>query len=156
IRFQGSEVGHSTEDFKHSKRAHAIIIIGCTSDDESTNDSLEKDGTVSLLMEMGYEAKKVLTAIDRCGLYLALQRCIIACKYYTPKSLCATARKRGYIHNFPIGNRFQLLLVPSLTIHEAFPLTKKWRPKWDKRSKLNCLLTCVGSAKLSVRIRKGT
>ncbi|KAI7997368.1 DNA (cytosine-5)-methyltransferase DRM1A [Camellia lanceoleosa] len=35
---------------------------------ESTNNSLEKDRTVSLLVEMGYEAKKVLIAINRCGL----------------------------------------------------------------------------------------
>ncbi|CAL5349872.1 DNA (cytosine-5)-methyltransferase DRM2-like [Camellia sinensis] len=250
-------------------------------DEESTNDSLEKDGTVSLLVEMGYEADEVLTAIDRCGLGTPIAElsdfiCAaqmakeadflhhrelpredvefsshrkpknalllkdkrklqsneawkgkrqrgnekkpmdqeddtvchlpnpmigfgvpsepwrILCRtlpkaavgppffYYenvalTPKGVwstisrflydiepefvdskffCAAARKRGYIHNLPIDNRFQLLPVPPLTIHEAFPSTKKWWPKWDKRSKLNCLLTCVGSAKLTERIRK--
>ncbi|GAB4839771.1 DNA (cytosine-5-)-methyltransferase [Ancistrocladus abbreviatus] len=66
----------------------------------------------------------------------------------------AAARKRGYIHNLPIQDRVPLLPIPPQTIHEAFPSTERWWPSWDKRTKLNCLLTCVGSAKLTERIRK--
>lgn len=67
---------------------------------------------------------------------------------------CAAARKRGYIHNLPIHNRYPLLPIPPLTIQEVFPSTKKWWPMWDKRTKLNCLNTCTASAKLTERIRK--
>uniref|UniRef100_A0A803L0L9 DNA (cytosine-5-)-methyltransferase n=1 Tax=Chenopodium quinoa TaxID=63459 RepID=A0A803L0L9_CHEQI len=66
----------------------------------------------------------------------------------------AAARKRGYIHNLPITNRQPLLPIPPKTIHEAIPEAKKWWPSWDKRTKLNCLLTCIGSAQLTERIRK--
>ncbi|KAL0004245.1 hypothetical protein SO802_011806 [Lithocarpus litseifolius] len=65
----------------------------------------------------------------------------------------AAARKRGYVHNLPIQNRFPLLPIPPRTIQEALPLTNKWWPLWDKRTKLNCLQTVIGSAKLTERIR---
>eukprot|EP00257_Ricinus_communis_P026846 XP_025014260.1 DNA (cytosine-5)-methyltransferase DRM2 [Ricinus communis] len=67
---------------------------------------------------------------------------------------CAAARKRGYVHNLPIQNRFPLLPRPPLTIHEVLPSTEKWWPSWDKRTKLNCLLTSYGNAKLTECIRK--
>ncbi|GLU11288.1 hypothetical protein SLE2022_280450 [Rubroshorea leprosula] len=67
---------------------------------------------------------------------------------------CASARKRGYVHNLPIENRFPLVPLPPHTIKEAFPLTRKWWPSWDSRTKLNCLQTCIASAKLTDRIRK--
>ncbi|QCD95253.1 hypothetical protein DEO72_LG5g3346 [Vigna unguiculata] len=75
-------------------------------------------------------------------------------EFVDSKFFCAAARKRGYIHNLPIQNRFPLLPLPPRTIHEAFPLTRKWWPSWDPRTKLNCLQTCIGSAKLTERIRK--
>ncbi|WKA04389.1 hypothetical protein VitviT2T_022433 [Vitis vinifera] len=75
-------------------------------------------------------------------------------EFVDSKYFCATARKRGYIHNLPIQNRFPLLPLPPLTIYEALPLTRKWWPSWDTRTKLNCIQTCVGSAKLTDRIRK--
>ncbi|KAF2286679.1 hypothetical protein GH714_023514 [Hevea brasiliensis] len=67
---------------------------------------------------------------------------------------CATARKRGYIHNLPIHKRFPLLPRPPCTIQEALPSTKKWWPSWDARTKLNCLLTTTGTVKLTERIRQ--
>ncbi|XP_042486310.1 DNA (cytosine-5)-methyltransferase DRM2-like [Macadamia integrifolia] len=67
---------------------------------------------------------------------------------------CAAARKRGYIHNLPIHNRFPLQPIPPLTIQEAFPLTKKWWPSWDKRTKLNCIRSKTGNAKVTERIRQ--
>ncbi|KAJ9176371.1 hypothetical protein P3X46_011690 [Hevea brasiliensis] len=67
---------------------------------------------------------------------------------------CATARKRGYIHNLPIHKRFPLLPRPPCTIQEALPSTKKWWPSWDTRTKLNCLLTTTGTVKLTERIRQ--
>ncbi|KAK3410204.1 hypothetical protein EUGRSUZ_J02221 [Eucalyptus grandis] len=75
-------------------------------------------------------------------------------EFVDSKYFCATARKRGYVHNLPINDRFPLLPLPPGTIHEALPLTKKWWPSWDTRTKLNCLQTCIGSAKLTERIRK--
>ncbi|PON98980.1 DNA methylase, C-5 cytosine-specific, active site [Trema orientale] len=65
----------------------------------------------------------------------------------------AAARKRGYVHNLPITNRFSLLPAPPLTIQDAFPLLRKWWPKWDERTKLNCVLTKPASAKLTEKIR---
>ncbi|KAG8637659.1 hypothetical protein MANES_15G149300v8 [Manihot esculenta] len=75
-------------------------------------------------------------------------------EFVDSKYFCAAARKRGYVHNLPIQNRFPLLPLPPHAIHEALPMTKKWWPSWDTRTKLNCLQTCVGSAKLTDRIRK--
>ncbi|XP_059449743.1 DNA (cytosine-5)-methyltransferase DRM2 [Corylus avellana] len=75
-------------------------------------------------------------------------------EFVDSKYFCAAARKRGYVHNLPIEDRFPLVPLPPSTISEAFPLTKKWWPSWDPRTKLNCLQTCVGSAKLTERIRK--
>ncbi|XP_039159882.1 DNA (cytosine-5)-methyltransferase DRM2 isoform X2 [Eucalyptus grandis] len=75
-------------------------------------------------------------------------------EFVDSKYFCATARKRGYVHNLPINDRFPLLPLPPGMIHEALPLTKKWWPSWDTRTKLNCLQTCIGSAKLTERIRK--
>ncbi|KAE9612703.1 hypothetical protein Lal_00005854 [Lupinus albus] len=75
-------------------------------------------------------------------------------EFVDSKYFCAAARKRGYIHNLPIENRFPLLPLPPRSISEAFPLTRRWWPSWDPRTKLNCLQTCIGSAKLTDRIRK--
>ncbi|KAF5479623.1 hypothetical protein F2P56_000429, partial [Juglans regia] len=75
-------------------------------------------------------------------------------EFVDSKYFCAAARKRGYVHNLPIENRFPLLPLPPRTIHEALPLTRKWWPSWDQRTKLNCIQTCIGSAKLTERIRK--
>ncbi|KAH9604347.1 hypothetical protein KSS87_012672 [Heliosperma pusillum] len=75
-------------------------------------------------------------------------------EFVDSKYFCAAARKRGYIHNLPIDNRYPLLPMPPRTINEALPLTKRWWPRWDARTKLNCLQTCIGSAKLTERIRK--
>ncbi|OMO59188.1 C-5 cytosine methyltransferase [Corchorus capsularis] len=75
-------------------------------------------------------------------------------EFVDSKYFCAAARKRGYIHNLPIDNRFPLVPLPPRNIHEALPLTKKWWPSWDPRTKLNCLQTCVASARLTDRIRK--
>lgn len=75
-------------------------------------------------------------------------------EYVDSKYFCAAARKRGYIHNLPIVNRFPLLPLPPRTIHDAFPLLRRWWPAWDPRTKLNCLQTVHASAKLTDRIRK--
>lgn len=75
-------------------------------------------------------------------------------EFVDSKFLCAAARKRGYIHNLPIHNRFQLLPNTPSTIQEALPHTKEFWPSWDTRTKLNCLVTTVGSANLTDRIRK--
>ncbi|KAG7609202.1 unnamed protein product [Arabidopsis thaliana] len=74
-------------------------------------------------------------------------------EFVDSKYFCVAARKRGYIHNLPINNRFQIQPPPKYTIHDAFPLSKRWWPEWDKRTKLNCILTCTGSAQLTNRIR---
>ncbi|XP_017234023.1 DNA (cytosine-5)-methyltransferase DRM2 isoform X1 [Daucus carota subsp. sativus] len=66
----------------------------------------------------------------------------------------AAARKRGYIHNLPIDGRFPLLPIPPFTIQEALPLTNKWWPKWDQRTKLNCILIRHGSAEDTKKIKE--
>ncbi|KAL1819912.1 hypothetical protein ACET3Z_014781 [Daucus carota] len=75
-------------------------------------------------------------------------------EFVDSKFFSAAARKRGYIHNLPIDKRFLLKPLPPKTIHEALPLTRRWWPSWDTRTKLNCLQTCTASAKLTERIRK--
>ncbi|KAL4568353.1 hypothetical protein LXL04_023963 [Taraxacum kok-saghyz] len=75
-------------------------------------------------------------------------------EFVDSKYFCAAARKRGYVHNLPIKNRFPLLPLPPRTVNDALPLTKRWWPEWDKRTKLNCLQTVIGSARLTDRIRK--
>ncbi|KAF8047214.1 hypothetical protein N665_3142s0003 [Sinapis alba] len=74
-------------------------------------------------------------------------------EFVDSKYICAAARKRGYVHNLPISGRYQVQPPPKYTISEAFPLTKKWWPTWDKRTKLNCILTVNASAQLTNRIR---
>ncbi|KAL6140978.1 hypothetical protein ACLB2K_059270 [Fragaria x ananassa] len=75
-------------------------------------------------------------------------------EFVDSKYFGAAARKRGYVHNLPIENRFPLVPLPPQTIHEALPLSTKWWPAWDTRAKLNCLVTCHSSAKLTERIMK--
>ncbi|KAK6922237.1 C-5 cytosine methyltransferase [Dillenia turbinata] len=66
----------------------------------------------------------------------------------------AATRKRGYIHNLPIHNRFRAQPIPPQTIQEVLTATKTWWPSWDSRTKLNCIRTAVGSARLTEKIRK--
>ncbi|KAL3571754.1 hypothetical protein D5086_025658 [Populus alba] len=61
---------------------------------------------------------------------------------------CAAARKRVCIQN-----RFPSLPRQPLSIQEALSSTSKWWPSWDPRTKLNCLVTVIGSAKLTERIK---
>ncbi|XP_076911519.1 DNA (cytosine-5)-methyltransferase DRM2-like [Bidens hawaiensis] len=68
----------------------------------------------------------------------------------------AAARKRGYIHNLPLNNRFPIHPLPPRTIFEALPETRKWWPSWDTREQLNCILTCVGSAQLTDGLKSAT
>lgn len=75
-------------------------------------------------------------------------------EFVDSKFFGAASRKRGYIHNLPIQNRFPLLPTPPRSIHEALPRTRKWWPSWDTRTQFNCILSCVGSAKLTERIKK--
>ncbi|XP_057791651.1 DNA (cytosine-5)-methyltransferase DRM2 [Salvia miltiorrhiza] len=74
-------------------------------------------------------------------------------EFVDSKFFSACARKRGYVHNLPIENRFPLIPLPPLTIQQAFPLSKRWWPRWDPRDKLNCIQTAIASAKLTERIR---
>ncbi|XP_044983641.1 DNA (cytosine-5)-methyltransferase DRM2-like [Hordeum vulgare subsp. vulgare] len=67
--------------------------------------------------------------------------------------LCVAAKKRGYIHNLPTENRSPIFPLPPKTIFEAFPHYKKWCPSWDQRTHLNCLQTCMASAKETERIQ---
>lgn len=74
-------------------------------------------------------------------------------EFVDAKYFSVSSRKRGYVHNLPIENRFRLMPLPPLTIHEAFPDTRKYWPSWDYRTKLNCINTVVGSAPLCERMR---
>lgn len=77
----------------------------------------------------------------------------IAPEFVDSKYICAAARKRGYVHNLPISNRYQIQPAPKLTIQEALPhIGIRW-PTWDTRTKLNCILTVHASAQTTKRIR---
>ncbi|PRQ55267.1 putative DNA (cytosine-5-)-methyltransferase [Rosa chinensis] len=75
-------------------------------------------------------------------------------EFVDSKFFCAAARKKGYVHNLPIKNRFPLVPLPPQTIFGAFPMTRRWWPTWDDRTKLNCLQTCIASATITERIMK--
>lgn len=74
-------------------------------------------------------------------------------EFVDSKNICPTARKRGYIHNLPIEDRLRLPLPPQ-TILEAFPHYKQWWPKWDKRTKFNCLQTVKAHATVTEEIQR--
>lgn len=63
-------------------------------------------------------------------------------EFVDSKSFSVCMRPRGYVHNLPIDGRSRVLPLPPMTIHEAFPHTKKFWPPWDNREKLNCM--CPG------------
>ncbi|KAF6165309.1 hypothetical protein GIB67_042725, partial [Kingdonia uniflora] len=90
------------------------------------------------------------------GVWQAMTRFLfdIEPEFVDSQFFCAANRKRGYIHNLPINGRFRIEPIPEQTIHTAFPSTREWWPSWDHRTKLNCIQTCQGSAKLTERIRK--
>lgn len=73
----------------------------------------------------------------------------IETEFIDSKLFSPAARKRGFIHNLPTENRFQLLPMPPLTIKASLPQTTRWWPSWDSRTQLGCLLTSTGSAELT-------
>ncbi|KAF7047507.1 hypothetical protein CFC21_056429 [Triticum aestivum] len=75
-------------------------------------------------------------------------------EFVDSKYFCAALRKRGYIHNLPTEGRSVLRPIPPKTIFEAFPQYETWWPSWDQRRQLNCLQTCMASAKLTERIHR--
>ncbi|KAJ4974813.1 hypothetical protein NE237_007987 [Protea cynaroides] len=75
-------------------------------------------------------------------------------EFVDSKYFCAAARKRGYVHNLPIHNRRPLLPLQPLNINEALPLTRKWWPSWDRRTKLNCIQTATASSRTTEKIRR--
>ncbi|KAJ4747801.1 DNA (Cytosine-5)-methyltransferase DRM2 [Rhynchospora pubera] len=77
----------------------------------------------------------------------------ISPEFVDSKYFSAACRKRGYIHNLPIANRFCLEPIPQKTILDAFPSARAHWPTWDTRTQFNCLQTCIGSAQLTERIR---
>ncbi|KAJ4799237.1 DNA (Cytosine-5)-methyltransferase DRM2 [Rhynchospora pubera] len=77
----------------------------------------------------------------------------ISPEFVDSKYFLAACRKRGYIHNLPIANRFCLEPIPQKTILDAFPSARAHWPTWDTRTQFNCLQTCIGSAQLTERIR---
>ncbi|CAL9134506.1 unnamed protein product [Musa acuminata var. zebrina] len=74
-------------------------------------------------------------------------------EFVDSKYFCAASRKRGYVHNLPIQNRFPVMPMAPKTIPEALPATTKWWPSWDTRTHLNCFLTSTASARLTDKIR---
>ncbi|KAK7829517.1 dna (cytosine-5)-methyltransferase drm1 [Quercus suber] len=66
--------------------------------------------------------------------------------YTMPRNDYLPREKKRKLHKFQqFGRKCQK--------GKALPLTNKWWPLWDKRTKLNCLQTVIGSAKLTERIR---
>ncbi|KAL5711187.1 DNA (cytosine-5)-methyltransferase drm2 [Ranunculus cassubicifolius] len=90
------------------------------------------------------------------GVWTQISRFLFEIKpeFVDSKHFSAAARKRGYVHNLPIENRFLLQPLPPLTIQAALPSSKKWWPSWDDRKKLNVLNTCYASAKTTQRLRE--
>lgn len=75
-------------------------------------------------------------------------------EFVDSRYFCAANRKRGYIHNLPIENRFPILPLQKLHVHDVLPFTKEWWPSWDTRTHLNCLQTAIASSRLTERIRQ--
>ncbi|KAJ8423709.1 LOW QUALITY PROTEIN: hypothetical protein Cgig2_016460 [Carnegiea gigantea] len=78
----------------------------------------------------------------------------IELKFVDSVHFSADASKRGYIRNLLIENQSPLLVIPPKTTYEALLVTRIWWPSCDKRTQLNCLLTCITSAPLIDRIRE--
>ncbi|KAK1302880.1 DNA (cytosine-5)-methyltransferase DRM2 [Acorus calamus] len=148
--------------------------VGNEIEDENIS---EKDKKLLQLVEMGFSTAEAASAVNRCDKKRVRRWDDIGqrkrAKMYNhsggneededlpslslPNPMIGfglpNARKRGYIHNLPIHNRFPLLPLPPRTIFEAFPMTKKWWPSWDTRTHFNCLQTSTATAKLTERIR---
>ncbi|XP_078149863.1 DNA (cytosine-5)-methyltransferase DRM2-like [Carex rostrata] len=94
-------------------------------------------------------------ALTPKGVWQTISRFLygITPEYIDSRYFSACYRKRGYIHNMPIANRFPLEPTPPMTILEAFPSACTHWPLWDTRTQFNCLQTCIGSAQLTERIR---
>ncbi|WVZ60270.1 hypothetical protein U9M48_010317 [Paspalum notatum var. saurae] len=94
-------------------------------------------------------------AIAPKGVWATISRFLydIQPEFVDSKFFCAAQRKRGYIHNLPLENRSPLLPLPSKTIFEAFPHSKRWWPSWDSRRQFRCINTGKASAKTTERIR---
>ncbi|KAE8734422.1 hypothetical protein F3Y22_tig00000764pilonHSYRG00001 [Hibiscus syriacus] len=130
--------------------------IDSSSDTEEIMNSNSDEENKLLLIKMGYSEAEASIAMEMCFGVLYQPDLIIK------KTLLEDAIESPYFYYenvtlAPVGvwtemSRFPLISLPC-TIHEAFPLTKWW-PSWDIRTKLNCLQTCTGSAKLTERIRK--
>ncbi|PRQ55247.1 putative DNA (cytosine-5-)-methyltransferase [Rosa chinensis] len=104
------------------------------------------------------------TPADLCQIHRSLPDAVTGppyCYYenvaLTPKGVWGTISrflydKKGNVHNLPIKNRFPLIPLPPQTIVDAFPMTRRWWPTWDDRTKLNCLQTCTAGATITDRI----
>ncbi|KAJ1293906.1 hypothetical protein BS78_01G105200 [Paspalum vaginatum] len=94
-------------------------------------------------------------AIAPKGVWATISRFLydIQPEFVDSKFFCAAQRKRGYIHNLPLENRSPLRPLPSKTIFEAFPHSKRWWPSWDSRRQFRCINTGKASAKTTERIR---
>ncbi|KAL0823498.1 hypothetical protein Bca101_047175 [Brassica carinata] len=130
-----------------------------SSDDEKDQDSLYSCNPLSSLVKMGFSELEASLAIERCGDSVSIADLAdFICAAHIAREfdefhIDPEEQKRGYVHNLPISNRYQIQPAPKLTIQEALSHTRKWWPAWDTRTKLNCILTVHASAQTTKRIR---
>ncbi|MCL7038097.1 hypothetical protein MKW94_005046 [Papaver nudicaule] len=95
------------------------------------------------LVEMGYSTDIVSAAIDSCDPDTCFEELM---DYISAAQMAETTS--NHLVELPHA-------LPDVKKKKpALPQTSRWWPSWDTRSKLNCLLTVMGSATETDRVRK--
>ncbi|KAK1603936.1 hypothetical protein QYE76_027609 [Lolium multiflorum] len=140
-------------------------------DEDFLQEISRKKKKINLLLEMGFPKDEINVAITRCA---DADLCILV-DSVSASQYAGDYNSRNFSDNEVMDRCFDsvgegrkarlmdkskkkrkrspILPIPPKTIFEAFPHYKKWWPSWDRRSQLNCLLTRVGTAKLTRRIQ---
>lgn len=143
---------------RDKKRSHHHLCNGVIDDDEPHLSISNPIVEIGLPFERGRKLPERILGPP----YFYCEKVALAPKgvyhiepeFVDSKFFSALVGKRGYIHNLPVANRFCLSPIPPKTIQEAVPTTRKYWPKWDPRTQLNCLQTDVASVQLVSRIMK--
>ncbi|RZC52686.1 hypothetical protein C5167_021115 [Papaver somniferum] len=145
--------------------------LGSEDNDENLS---EMERTLKQLVGMGYPAAEAAIAIERCGQDASIMELTdFLCAAQMAKAADALLeelprfgsnegeQRRNYFNGDPrkkkrfyADDNWERKRQKQRTIHEALPMTKRWWPTWDSRTKLNCLQTCLASAQLTDRLRK--
>ncbi|KAJ0826001.1 putative DNA (cytosine-5-)-methyltransferase [Helianthus annuus] len=146
---------------------------------ETSNSLPKHEKAILSLANMGYTVEEASAAIDRCGpeasiaeltdFICAAQMAKTEDVFFEeekPKISFNGSLKKRKLYELEMRKRKkrnpedeEMIRLPNPMIGFGTPthgnvITHRKLPEWDKRTKLNCLQTVIGSAKLTDRIRK--